>query len=58
MKLPQDPIMLFSLVNMKLRDQYSSLDAFCDDCDVNRRELEQVLLSVGFEYDEKTNRFI
>ena len=58
MHLPQDPIMLFSVVNMKLRDQYDSLDALCEDYDVARSEIEQVLLSVGYEYDEKTNRFI
>ena len=57
MNLPQDPMILFSMVNMKLRDQYDSLEAFCEDNEVNRRELEQVLLSVGFEYDDKTNRF-
>ena len=27
-ELPQDPFMLMSVVNMKLRDQYSSLDEF------------------------------
>ncbi|HBA30716.1 MAG TPA: DUF4250 domain-containing protein, partial [Parabacteroides goldsteinii] len=26
MKLPEDPTMLFSVVNMKLRDKYASLD--------------------------------
>ena len=26
MKLPEDPMMLFSVVNMKLRDRYASLD--------------------------------
>ena len=31
MALPKDPIMLLSVVNMKLRDTYSSLDALCDD---------------------------
>ena len=25
-ELPKDPMMLFSVVNMKLRDQYASLD--------------------------------
>ncbi len=58
MHLPQDPIMLFSVVNMKLRDQYDSLDALCEDYDISRKEVEQALLSAGFEYDEKTNQFI
>ena len=31
MELPEDPMMLFSMVNMKLRDCYSSLDELCGD---------------------------
>ena len=34
MKLPEDPVMLLSFVNMKLRDQYASLDDLCDDLNV------------------------
>lgn len=30
--IPEDPVMLLSFMNMKLRDFYPSLDAFCDDC--------------------------
>lgn len=28
MKLPEDPTMLFSVVNMKLRDKYAFLDDY------------------------------
>ena len=31
MELPKDPMMLFSFINMKLRDYYPSLDALCAD---------------------------
>ena len=31
MNLPDDPMMLFSVINMKLRDCYASLDSLCDD---------------------------
>ena len=31
MKLPEDPMMLYSFINMKLRDFYPSLDALCED---------------------------
>ena len=31
MSLPNDPMMLFSFINMKLRDNYSSLDDLCRD---------------------------
>ena len=31
MELPKDPVMLLSVVNTKLRDYYTSLDALCED---------------------------
>lgn len=56
-ELPKDPFMLFSFVNMKLRDQYASLDELCDDLDVNREVLETTLGSCGFEYSPEQNKF-
>lgn len=56
-ELPQDPMMLFSLVNMKLRDCYSSLDELCEDMDVDKNELIQKLASSGFEYNPESNKF-
>lgn len=58
MSLPQDPMILYSMVNMKLRDVYSSLDELCDDLQVDRDELENRLREVGFDYDADRNRFI
>ena len=55
--LPKDPIMLLSMINMKLRDQYASLDALCEDMDVSREEIVRTLAEVGYEYDENQNRF-
>lgn len=57
MELPKDPMMLYSMVNMKLRDEYSSLDTLCEDMNVNRAELVKELASVGFEYSPKNNCF-
>ncbi len=57
MDLPQDPMMLFSVINMKLRDYYPSLDALCEDMNLNREELEQKLAAAGFEYCEENNKF-
>lgn len=55
--LPNDPIILLSAVNTKLRDCYSSLDALCEDLGESRSKLEAKLSSVGFEYDEASNSF-
>ena len=55
--LPKDPRLLLSVINMKLRDQYASLDALCDDMNVDRAALEQSLAAVDYVYDEALNRF-
>ena len=55
--LPKDPIMLMSFINMKLRDLYPSLEALCEDLDIDRSELEEKLKTVGYEYDEAHKRF-
>ena len=57
MLLPEDPYMLLSVVNMKLRDSYPSLDALCEDLVIDREELEAKLKSVGFVYDSKNKKF-
>ncbi len=56
--LPNDPMILLSYINTKLRDYYSTLDLLCDDLNVNREELEQKLSAVDYRYDSKLNRFI
>ena len=55
--LPKDPMILFSVVNTKLRDDYATLDALCEDMDEDRGALEAKLASAGFVYDEKRNQF-
>ncbi|WP_347493503.1 DUF4250 domain-containing protein [Ruminococcus sp. HUN007] len=39
--LPNDPAILLSVINTKLRDQYSSLAALCDDLDVSEDEIKK-----------------
>ena len=57
MDLPQDPMMLFSVINMKLRDFYPSLDALCEDMNVVKQEIIEKLAAFGFEYSEEHNKF-
>lgn len=58
MNLPQDPAMLYSIVNMKLRDEFDSLDELCATLGVERSDLEERLAAVGFTYDPANNRFV
>lgn len=32
-------MMLFSVINMKLRDSYASLDSLCEDMDVDKKAI-------------------
>lgn len=55
--LPNDPIMLLSVINTKLRDYYQNIDALCDDMGVDKQEIIDKLASVGYNYDEELNKF-
>ena len=55
--LPKDPMILLSYVNTKLRDDYASLEALCEDMDLDRDELERTLAAAGFVYREELKRF-
>lgn len=55
--IPQDPMMLYSWVNMKLRDYYDSLDELCASTGVERKDIEEKLRSAGFEYNKELNKF-
>ncbi len=57
MSLPNDPIMLLSVVNTMLRDRYHSLDALCDGENLARSTLEYRLAAVGYEYMSEINQF-
>lgn len=56
--LPQDPYMLLSFINMKLRDVYPSLSALCDDLDADEEAVRAALSAIGYTYSEEQNRFI
>ena len=58
MALPTDPIMLLSVVNLKLRDYFKNLDALCEDLDADTTDLGAKLRAVGYEYDAQRNQFV
>lgn len=56
-QLPQDPFILFSTINMLLRDKYASLNLLCDDLNINPADIEAKLATAGFEYNAEQNKF-
>ena len=57
MYIPSDPDMLLSLINTKLRDEYSSLDDLCDSLDIEKDRILEILEPAGYKYDESQNQF-
>lgn len=50
-----DPIMLMSIINMKLRDDFGGdLDKLVNYFDIDRSALEAKLASAGFEFYRKS----
>ncbi|HJA92081.1 MAG TPA: DUF4250 domain-containing protein [Candidatus Eisenbergiella merdipullorum] len=56
--IPQDPVMLLSFLNLKLRDFYESLDALCEDLDLNKEEILNKMKQIDHTYDKEKNRFV
>ena len=56
--IPNDPVMLLSFVNMKLRDKYESLDDMCEDLDILSSEVIEKLAKIDYHYDVEKNQFI
>ena len=56
--LPQDPVILLSVINTKLRDFYPSLDQLCKGMEVNKKELIDKLDLIDYAYDASCNQFV
>ncbi len=53
-----DPVMLMSIVNMKLRDDFSGdLDKLANFFDINKAALEARLATAGFEFLPEAKQF-
>ena len=56
--LPQDPVILLSYINLKLRDFYSSLEAFGDDTGEDIKLIVDTLSAIDYHYDKEKNQFV
>lgn len=56
--LPQDPVLLLSVVNTKLRDFYPSLDLLCSEMEIDKEELIDKMDLIDYAYDASCNQFV
>ncbi len=57
MNIPSDPNILYSFINMKLRNDFHTLAELCLCLDLNKEELCKKLESAGFIYDAELKKF-
>lgn len=58
MEIPQDPFMLLSFINMKLRDgDFESLSDLCQSLDCDESLIIKTLHDAGFDYVESLKQF-
>ena len=56
--IPNDPVILLSFVNTKLRDEYAGLDELCAALDADRARIEAALAAIDYRYDPVLNKFV
>lgn len=54
---PKNPDILVGIINLKLRDFYSSFSDLCEDLDYDSDEVEGILNRGGYFYDGKNHQF-
>lgn len=52
-----NPFILLSYINTKLRDCYSNLDILCYELNIDKEEVIEKLKSINYEYNEELNQF-
>ena len=53
-----DAFILLSIINLKLRDYYGSLEAMCEDLDEDQAQIEAKLSGIDYHYDREKNQFV
>lgn len=55
--LPNDPVILLSYVNTKLRDSNINLSEFCKNHNIDKSIIVNKLKEIGYDYNIESNQF-
>ena len=55
--IPNDPYMLLSWLNLKLRDEYDSFEELRRSEDADAEKILEKMAAIGVAYDKAENRF-
>ena len=57
MNVPNDPVILLSYINTKLRDEYPSFDELCKSLDLSADDIAAKLAGIEYSYNKERNCF-
>lgn len=57
-QIPNDPVLLLSVVNTALRDRYPTLERFCAANMVAEEDIIEKLKTIDYTYNPDENQFI
>lgn len=57
LNIPNDPAILLSYINTKLRDEYPSFDELCRSLDLPAEDIAEKLAKIGYSYNKERNCF-
>lgn len=55
--LPNDPVIMLSVVNTLLRDKYSSLEELAKGENLSPQVISERLAAIDYRYDRENNQF-
>lgn len=56
-KVSMDVNLLYSLINMKLRNEYQDMDDLCLGLNLDKKALTEKLASAGYHFCEESQQF-
>ena len=56
--IKMDSYMALSIINMKLRDEFSTLEDYCSYMDLELDKVNEKFSQIGYKYDEKSTQFV
>ena len=57
-QIPNDPVLLLSVVNTALRDRYPTLERFCAANMISEETVKERLKAIDYTYDPTENQFV
>ncbi|MBQ6441269.1 MAG: DUF4250 domain-containing protein [Lachnospiraceae bacterium] len=57
-QIPNDPVLLLSVVNTALRDRYPTLERFCAANMITEDVIKEKLKAIDYTYDPDENQFV